>query len=277
MKKIIGCFLLLYLIYLFIFNKEVTFYLSNISNIFFIKYIASLFPFILITNLFLKSNILIDIHKLLISKKLNFIFDIFIIILTILIGVPGNINLLNYLNKTNIISKKKYDNLLSSFGGISFPFIYLVILIDHQIKYPFIILLIIIQSTLFLLSSKKEEHRSINYFPYKLDIIKQSLFSLGVILFYLLTLSSIYLIFNYLPIPYNYFFNGLIEFSINSINLSNINSLISTMLLCFLLSFTSLSLILQIKSLSLDFNIKNYIKKRAIIALLVTLIIFLLI
>lgn len=277
MKKIIGGFLLLYLIYLFIFNKEVTFYLSNISNIFFIKYIASLFPFILITNLFLNSNVLIDIHKFLISKRLHFIFDIFTIVLIILIGVPGNINLLNYLNKTNIINKKKYNNLLSSFGGISFPFIYLVILIDHQIKYLFIIILIIIQSTVYLLSQSEDKNQSINYYPYKIDIIKHSLFSLGVILFYLLTLSSLYLVFNYLPIPYNYFFNGLIEFSINSINLSNINSLTSTILLCFLLSFTSISLILQIKSLSIDFNITNYIKKRAVIALLVTFIIFLLI
>lgn len=277
MKKIYPLFLLLFLFYIFIFNKEITSHLSNVLNIFFKKYIASLFPFILITNLFLKSNILINIHLFLNSKKLSLLFDIFIIILIILIGVPGNINLLNYLYKTNIIDKKKYNNLLSSFGGISFPFIYFVILNTNQMKNTFLLLLISTQVLIYFLFKEKGNNSPIKYYKYQINIVKQTLFSLGIIFFYLLTLSSLYIFFINVPAPYNHFLNGLIEFSINAINLSNINNNISLILLCFLLSFTSLSLILQIKNLSTEINLINYIKKRALIALLVTPIIYLLI
>ena len=277
MRKLCLFFLSIFLLYLFIFNEQITSFLSIVNNLFFKTYIVSLFPFIVFTNLVLKSKIIISIHKWLLNKNKLIIFDIFIIILTILIGVPGNINLINNLIKSNVISKAKGNQLIYCFGGISFSFIYLVILQNNNLKYLLIILLIFSEILCYYLS-KKDNYSLINitYINYDFSLIKQTGYSLFSVLFSLLFFSLFNYPFSFISSPYSYLLNGLIEFSYNSILLSEINTNLSNLLLIFLLSFSSLSLITQIKANYQELDVFKYIKKRAFIALFALLFTFVL-
>ena len=275
MKRILVFLLFLYLIYLFIFNKQIVYSLSLVSDIYFKSYLVSLFPFILFTNLLLKANVIITIHKYLIRHNKLFLFDIFIIILMILIGIPGNINLMNYLHSSNLINKKEKDVYINCFGGISFPFVYLVLLNQSQNKYLIISILIIVELFMFFFSHcKKEEKTDYKYIPIEINVIKQTGWSLFVILFSLLAFSSLTSLVNNRNLIC-IFFKGLIEFSYNCLQLSKYNTLLSTLLLTFIISFSSLSLIVQIKSIDASFKVLPYLKKRAIIALFVSLITYL--
>ena len=182
MKKIYSIIAILYIVYLFIFNKEIVNYLHEVNILFFSNYIISLFPFILAINLLLKSDVLISIYSFIKKKKIDFLFEIIIIILIILIGVPGNLNLLNYLEKTKMISSRRKSTLLNSFGGISFPFLYFVILNKQNYKLFLLILLVFIETMNYLLYRNKEANEQINYLPYCVNVVKHTGFSLYVVL-----------------------------------------------------------------------------------------------
>ena len=275
MKKIFIFLLFAYLIYIFIFNKQIVYSLSLVSDIYFNRYLVSLFPFILFTNLLLKTNVIIDLHKFFYLHKKLYIFDVVIIFLVILIGIPGNINLLNYLFDSNIINKKEKENYINYFGGISFPFIYLVLLSQSHKKYLIILLLLLVELTMYLFSYQKQEReREYKYNIIKIDVIKQTGYSLLVILFSLLAFSSLTALISNQD-PFFVFIKGLIEFSYNCLLLSKSNTIVSTLLLTFIISFSSLSLVVQIKSIDPSFKIFSYLKKRAFCALFVTLLTFL--
>ncbi len=267
MKKLIPLLFLILFIYLFLFNNQIIVQLKIVNNLYFQTYIISLFPFILFTNLVLKSNIIIDIHRFLIKRNLFFLFDVFIIILTILIGIPGNIGLLNYLKDSNIISNEEKQTYINCFGGISFPFIYLVILRECTKKIIIISILIAVETTIYFLNHPNKDYLEFDYKPTKISLINKTGNSLFVILFFLLTFSLFTIPFDLISYPYNYFFKSLIEFSYNLIILSKINSFLSNILVAATISFTSLSLIGQIKAMDLSFNIFKYIKKRGLITL----------
>ena len=273
-KKIILLGITLYLIFIFTFNKEIKLILEEMTDIYFSTYIACLFPFIFLINLFLSTNYLIDICKKL--KKAPFLFDIFIILLIILIGIPGNVSLIKYLEDSKIISKQKKDNLVNNFLGISFPFYYFVILQNHPLKNLIIFILLGSNLVLYLLSNYKESPKQINALEIKINPIIKTGISLYSILFSLLLFST----FTIIPKMFFkgetlFFINSLIEFSYNLISLSKIETLPGILLLLFSLSFTSCSLILQIKLSDNSVNIMQYIKRRFIIALINTITIFL--
>ncbi len=267
MKKLMPLLFLIIFIYLLLFNNQITSQLKIVNNLFFQTYIVSLFPFILFTNLVLKSNVIIDIHRFLTKKHCQFLFEILVIILTILIGIPGNISLLNYLNDSNIISSDEKQTYINYFGGISFPFIYLVILHECTKKIIIISLLIVVETTIYYLNRAKRNYLNARYKPTNISLINKTSYSLLVVLFFLLTFSILTLPLNSISYPYNYFFKSLIEFSYNLIVLSKIDSFFSNILIAITISFTSLSLIGQIKAIDSSFNIFEYIKKRALIAL----------
>lgn len=267
MKKLLPLFFLILLIYLFLFNNQITSQLKIVNNLYFQTYIISLFPFILFTNLVLKSNVIIDIHRFFTKIHCQFLFEILVIILTILIGIPGNIGLLNYLEDSNIISNDEKQTYINYFGGISFPFIYLVILHECTKKIIIIALLIIVETTIYYLSRTKRNYLNARYKTTNISLINKTCYSLLIVLFFLLTFSILSIPFDSLMYPYNYFFKSLIEFSYNLIVLSKINSFLSNLLVAITISFTSLSLIGQIKAIDSSFNIFDYIKKRALVAL----------
>ena len=267
MKKLMPLLFLILFIYLFLFNNQITSQLKIVNNLFLQTYIVSLFPFILFTNLVLKSNVIIDIHRFLTKKHCQFLFEILVIILTVLIGIPGNISLLNYLKDSNIISNDEKQTYINYFGGISFPFIYLVILNECTKKIIIITLLIIVETTIYYLNRTKRNYLTPCYKPTNISLIKKTSYSLLVVLFFLLTFSMLAIPFSSISYPYNYFFKSLIEFSYNLIILSKINSFLSNILIAITISFTSLSLIGQIKTIDSSFNIFEYIKKRAVVAL----------
>lgn len=273
-KKCILLVIVFYLFYIFIFNFEIKQVLEKMTDIYFSTYIASLFPFIFLTNLFLSTNYLVDIHKKL--RKAPLIFDTLIIIIIVLIGIPGNVSLIKYLENCNIISKQKKQNLINNFLGISFPFYYFVILQNHQLKEIIILILLGTNLILYLLSTNKESIDNYNYINTKINPIIQTGSSLYSIFFSLLFFSTLTIIPIFLFKDEGlYFINSLIEFSYNLISLSKIETTLGIILLVFSLSFTSCSLILQIKLTDPSVNIAQYIKRRLIIALLNVSIIFL--
>lgn len=271
MKKIFALCLIVYLFYLFIFNNQLIEDLSQINQMFFQRYLISLLPFIFFTNLFLKTNILIDIHKFCTKNKLLFFFNFTIILLTILIGIPSNINLLAYLEKSGMITQKQKSNLINCLGGISFPFMFLVILKNNPIKYLIIFIILGVEIFLYFYSNNKSELKEVKYTPYRVNLIESIIKSLTTILTSLIIFSSFNFLFAKFDTPFSLFIRGLIEFSYNSILLANIEAKSANLFLLIILSFTSLSLIFQIKLLDSNFNISEYIKKRAIIALLSSL------
>lgn len=268
---------MLILFYLFYFNKEIFQTLYLVKDSYFNKYLISLFPFILFTNILLSSNCLIDVHSFLSKRNLNFLFEYIIILLTILIGIPGNISFLNYLSDSKIISKSEKRNLINCFGGISFPFIYLVILQENTKKFLLISLLIVIELIIYFLNKEKSKKESIDYKIIQISPINKTGYSLFLILFSLLFFSLFTIPLNYVPSPFNFFFKSLIEFSYNMTFLSKINTHLSNFLLSITLSFSSLSLIFQVKLIDINFKIIDYLKKRAIITLFYISILFILI
>lgn len=267
---------MLILFYLFYFNKEIFQTLYLVKDAYFNKYLISLFPFILFTNILLSTNCLIDIHQFLSRRKLNFLFEYITILLTILIGIPGNITFLNYLSDSKIISESEKRNLINCFGGISFPFIYLVILQENTQKLLLISLLITVEFIIYFLNKEKIKKETIEYKIIQISPINKTGYSLFLILFSLLSFSLITIPFNYIESPFNYFLKSLIEFSYNMTFLSKINTPLSNFLLAITLSFSSLSLIFQVKLIDKNFKIINYLKKRVIITLFYISILFLL-
>lgn len=268
MKRLYIVLLFLYLVFLFLFNERIVQSLSVVNTLYFSRYLISLFPFILFTNLLLKSGFVSDFHRWCQKKNADLVFEIFSAFLIVLIGVPGNIQVIDSLKATGIIDEKGKENLLHSFGGISFPFIYLVILRDHPYRKEILFLFLAAEALYYcIFREKSPKKREFTYSEYPIPVIRRTGYSLFVILFSLLSFTSLGFLFDWVKEPFRYAINGLIEFSYNDIRLSQIRTGTSSLLLTFLLSFTSLSLIVQIKSVDPSFRIFKYVKARLCIAL----------
>lgn len=273
MKHFICFILILLIIYLFIFYTKIIPNLSIVNQLFFQRYLISLFPFIFITNLFMKNNGFFYLYKK--FENHRNIFNLIIILFVILIGLPGSINLLNHLEKIKIYNNKQKNHLLSCFGGISFPFVFLVLLNENIFRYKIIAILFFIEFCFYFYNVNQdyEGNTILENDKANIDVVFSTLKSLATVLFSLLFFSLFNFIFNYFKSPFNNFFGGLIEFSYNCIQLSKNSDWLSIIFLNFIISFTSLSLISQIILLDENFKIVNYLKKRALIALLSTLLI----
>lgn len=268
MKRLYIVFLFLYLVFLFLFNERIVHSLSVVNTLYFNRYLISLFPFILFTNLLLKSGFIPDFHRWCRKRNADRLFEIFSIFLIVLIGVPGNVQFIDYLKSTGIVEEEEKENLLRSFGGISFPFIFLVILREHLLRKEILFLFLASEMLYYCFFRKKcSKEKEYRYEEYTMSVIRQTGYSLFVILFSLLSFTSLAFLFDWIDEPYRYLLNGLVEFSYNNIRLCQIGTETSYRMLMFLLSFTSLSLIVQIRSVDPSFRLFGYLKARFCIAL----------
>ena len=270
MKKslfIILIFILTFLFYL-LFNDLSKANIIVFNDLFINKYLPCLLPFLILTNLLYKFINFEYLYILLKKKNLSLLFDIIIIFVCLINGVPGQYILLNHLQNKGIYSKEKVEDIINNYGIISLPFIYSIT--NKNILYIF--LLISINTISYLLTKSKLTNYQVKDESLNKNITNKIFHSLSTI--YLFSTSVVLL-----AIPLKLIFNcpliflllGLIEQTFPIINL----------VICkyyyisyFLLNFTSFSLIYQIKKLNPSFSSINYIKKRLILASLTPLVYF---
>ena len=268
MKKnlVILIIYLLSVIFLFIAQKLVSLEINNFTLIFLYKYIPNIIPFLIINNLFVKH---IDFKKLSsYLKNAYLLFDILIILICIISGIPGSGSLISKLEEEGIYTSKKSKQILYNFSSISIPFIYSI-----TNKNLLLIFILILSSTISYLLTNKE--LTTNHIPIKTkdNNLTNSIFT---------SLSTIYLnttIIVLISIPIKlllkddliFFPLSFLETSFPAISLVKSYPIVSY----FVMTFTSLSLILQLKNTYRDLYINKYIKKRLFIASLTTITYFL--
>ena len=237
--------------------------LINFNNVFIFKYIPSILPFLLINNLLCKFIDFKLLYALFLKKKLHFFFDLIIIYFFLLSGLPGGVLLLKKLGIDKIYSKEKINSIINSFGTISLPFIYFV---SNKNIY-FILLLLSFNLFTYLTTTSKLNTYLENVKFYSVSLPK-SIFNSFIGLYIFIIIRII------ITIPFSKLLNinlinsisGLFESSYSSILLFSNKKIILTL---FLLSFTSFTLIYQTYKLYPYFNIKLFIKKRLVTALLI--------
>ena len=246
-----------------IYNQIVKEQLIAFNNIFILKYIPSILPFLLINNLLCRFIDFKLVYYFFTKRKLNLFFDLIIIYFFLLSGLPGGVSLLNKLEINQIYSKEKINSMITSFGTISLPFIYF----STNKNWYFILLLITFNLINYLTTNSKLNKN--------LKEIKNTSFSIPKTIFISLINLYIFVVLRILiTIPFINIFDfnlitllsGLFESSYSSIILFNKNEILLTI---FLLSFTSFTLIYQTYKLYPHINIKSFIKKRLITALLI--------
>lgn len=232
--------------------------LMNFINI----VIPSLFPLILLNNIFIKSGFF-----LIIIKKIPKLKEPLIILLTILLGAPSSLSFLSDLTKQNVINNKEKELVFFSFGGISFSFLYsLSLTIKNQNIYSFLLTYYIGEILIYIIFRNKNmfKRQTIKTIVFKKSIYFDSIKSSANLLLIIFVSS---LLFNYSFMFNTNIFNinpllcSLIEFSYSSFKALNF-SYISPIVLMFILSFLSFSIYFQIYYLDSSYDLLNHIKKR---------------
>ena len=252
----------LFIIFIYIFgvsffllyNQIIKLEIKNITSIFIENYIPCLLPFSLLNLLILNKINFSSLYSYFSNKKINFIFDILIIFICVICGIPGSSILLKKLSYFNIYNKEKINRILTNYGTISLPFIYSI----TNKNLPFILILIIVESISYLLT-KKELISS--YYKDEISTISLKNYILS-------SFSTIYMflvICIIISIPIKIITNskflflllGFFETSFPCITLIETNNYLFTY---FLLSFTSFSLIYPLKKSIIYYPIKTHIK-----------------
>ena len=270
MKRKYLFFIILFLLTI-LFYQQIVPTTKEIFNTLTFSFIPSLLPALFLTNIFLKTDGLIHLYKVLNKNKFTkLLYMIIVLIICLTIGTPSILLLCNELQKKNIVNKRSYLSLVSACGGVSFPFLYGITLLNLNNKIISIIILFI-----FLLSSIYGLIESPNLI-YTNDsfsqIFKESIFNttktLLIIAFSVLLFSIPLFILERIKVPYNYIIEGLIEFSYPTYKLSKLNTIYSYYLILFFSLFPSLSIIFQIKIIDRKFKLFPYLIKRFFIVLI---------
>ncbi len=253
-------------IFLLLFNHLIKESLSEITFSFLNNYIPCILPFSLL-YLLLINDINYDLlFESLKRKRLKFIFDILIIFICIIVGTPSNAILLNKLSKSKIYSKEKVEDILINYGTISLPFIYSI---THKNLF-FIFVLLLINTISYLLTKEKLNLSFVDYDTSPISL-KSSIISSFVTIYLFVCICVLISI----PIklittsPLLIIALGLFETTFPCISLINDNYYLYSF---FILSFSSFSLIYQLKKNNTNYPIKKHIKKRLFIASLIYVI-----
>lgn len=253
-------------IFLLIFNSQIKEELNYVNRIFLLSYIPSILPFILIVNIFLKKVNFVKIYNFFSKKKITTIFDILIIFICLAGGTPSCGFIINHLVNNSIYSKEKGNAILSNFSIISLPFIYSIT--SRNILY--ISLLILLSIISYLLTNFSNNTCYNKHNELKLDVFAKSINSLSNLYIFISISVIISFPIKLLNNNYFYFILGIFETSFASINLIEQYPLLTY----FIMSFTSFSLIYQLKNTYSYLNILYHLKKRLFIASLLTLLMF---
>ena len=296
-KYLINVLLVTIFIYIFIYSKNIKYYVLFAINLWINNLIPSIFPFLLISKLLIIYNTFDFINNINIINK---IFNTsknssFIIISSIFTGFPtGSIYIKDLLDK-NLISEKEANHLIMFTNYANPLFIISVIgenLLNNK-KIGIFIFIIHVISGLFIgivfkekisVNNKKHINNiSQNNFITNLinsiyDSFKVLINMLGIIIFFLMIISLIDTFF--IRSTLTLIIKGLIEMTtgITFISQSKLNIRLKVSIICFLLSFSGLSIHFQTKSIIDNTNIsyKKYLIGRIVHSILCFILSFIL-
>lgn len=292
MKKYIILSLILIIL---IFNLDIVMIsVKDSAILFFNKVFISLFPFMILSDILFYYDYHIFLKNTFIGKFFSKIFNInsnstIVFILSMLTGLPNNAVYINNLLDNGEINIEDANNLLtfSYFPSISFVIGNIGILIFNNIKIGLILYFSCLFNNLLIglyfrkknrnnIVTNKSNNNKIDFF----DMLKKSIIkainnlylilSIIIIFTIIINLISKYLIINKLCIS---ILSGILEITsgINTIGVLNIDFKYKLSLIIFILNFSSISIIIQSKSILSKYKIN--IKKILIIKLIFSLII----
>lgn len=247
---------------------------NTIQNLI-ISFIPTLYPTLLLINLLGTNGSLDYFFKLV---KNPYLIRIVLIALLFFVGVPSSTELISNLNKKGLLSNDESQLLMENFSYPSFAFIYGVLgknLVSTKFLLIIIFVPLIVGLTNYLIKYRKlnktieyikEQNINTPIFTAVQDAIIKTTKSL-VLVMGTMILFSLPLSFITIDNNYYYLFTGLLEFSYSTFFLSFSNSLADFWIIASILSFTSLSMFMQIKCLYPKLKLKSYLKKRSLITL----------
>lgn len=291
-KTIINILLISIFIYIFTNSKEIKNYVLYAINLWTNNLIPSLFPFLLITKLLIYYG-MSDYLNNLFGKKISKIFNIsknsaFIVITSIFTGFPTGSIYIKDLIKKNIITIDEANHLIM-FTNFANPIFIISVIGENLLNnkkigiFIFIIHIITGLITGYIFKNNNKFKTIETTFTKKHDntfvsILIDSIYDtfrilinmLGIIIFFLMIMSLIDTFFKNNILLY--LIKGLIEITtgIIFISNSNINIHIKVSIICFLLSFSGLSIHFQVKSIINDTKIsyKKYFIGRIVHSIL---------
>ena len=282
-KFIIIRIVILFTLFIFIlYPKIIIDSVYESTLLFFNKVFVYLFPFLILSKLFLHFNVLKLFNIK--SKKIMVLF------LSMITGSPSNSIYIKDLNNENKLNEKEIEDLLicTTNPSISFIISFIGVLLLNNIKYSYIILFstIISNIIMYLFINKNNNHFYIidnkrkNTFSKEikniiLDSIETLIIILGNIVIFNIIIDILYLIINNEIVIA--FLSCILELTSGITNLSklNIQLCLKLPLITFFCLFSSISIHLQIKSILNTFNYLRYLKYRLLICLIGSIICYL--
>lgn len=293
---LINILLVILFVFIFIYSNTVKETIIYGIYIWVNNLIPSMFPFLLVSKLMIYSNLVLYLNKIF-GKYLSIIFNIpksssFAVILSLITGFPTGAIYIRELLNNNLIDINDANKLIMYTSYSSPIFVISIIgetLLNSKILGLYIYIIHVITGLLIgiILRGKKKNINnkiSINKKEDKAlsDAIRESFETLinilGILLFFLLVIS----IFNII-LPNNIItiiFKSMLEITTGVINISrcNLSIKLKASIIGFIISFNSLSIHYQIKSIIEDTKIKycNYLYARIIHSILCFILIYLL-
>ena len=290
MKKAISLITFLAICLLLIFSKQISKVTTEVIVNFYIKVLPLLAPTILLNNIFIYSG---GIYNIIYDTNLNDdtkhkINKYSIIILGLISGTPSLASMLNEeLNKS--LSKDEVQNILNCFTIPSLPF--LIALVNSctwstTTKILVILIPFSVQFILFLFFDYKTKKSVKNNITNQSNenIISKAIISTARTI---VLMSGAIILFSLVSYPFGLFLKGntlmlirgLFEFSYPLSSLFSNYSIQNFFFIIIIISFSSISLLVQVKLIVPNISLKEIVKKRLIItasSISITILIFLL-
>lgn len=293
---LINILLIILFVFIFIYSKTVKETIIYGIYIWINNLIPSMFPFLLISKLMIYNNLVFYLNNIF-GKYIRILFNVpesssFAIILSLITGFPTGAIYIKELLNSKLIDIEDANKLIMYTSYSSPIFVISVIgetLLNNKSLGLYIYIIHVITGLfigLILRGRKGNINKSIfiknNELKTLSDAIKESFETLinilGILLFFLLIISIINII-----LPNNtiaIILKSILEITTGVINISrcNINIKLKASIIGFIISFNSLSIHYQIKSIIEDTNIKysNYLYARIVHSILCFILIYLL-
>ena len=288
MKKLISLIIFIAICLLLICSKRISQITTDVITNFYIRVLPLLAPTILLNYIFIYSggvnNIIYDLKLNNVTKhKIN---KYALIALGLISGTPSLASMLNEeLNKN--LSKQEVQNILNCFTIPSLPF--LIALINNCswniiTKILIILIPLLVQFIIFFIDDYKIKNDEIKPIVQNNEnIISKAIISTARTI---ILMSGAIILFSLISYPFDLFLKGnvlmlikgLFEFSYPLSYLFSTYSIENLFFIIAIISFSSVSLLVQVKLIVPKISLKAIIKKRLIIAtssiLLTTIMIF---
>ena len=288
MKKLIQYALLFSIITLLLFSSESSNITINVITVFVLKILPMLAPVMILNNLFIYSGGSFSLlskcnFNIKVKHRIAILIDVF---LGILSGTPVLANMVNE-DQNQTIDKEESQEILNNFTAPSLPFLIALAKISNwplHIRYFVIFIPLSIEILIFshfifkhdcsLFKVNNENQGNENIVAKSiLTTCKTLVLMLGSIILFSLFLIPL----NVLKGEIKLFIQGIIEFSYPLSLLFSKDYINNYFYVITIISFASLSLILQVKLITPKIKAKKIIKRRLLITALSNIILFILI